>query len=132
MNLTITVDTGEPDRHLDRLGRWDARAVAGFEATLVGQYNHTQAIVHVDTDSLRRSGQLNSRLTRRNRQWEGTIAYGGKSVGSVYPLVDYARVELDRDGSHDFLTPITPYGSEDGREFHHRYVRAVIAHFKGA
>lgn len=122
--MNFDVDISEPDDELTRL----INGLSGedsheFEATLAAQFIATQAFVHVDTKSLKKSGKMDSETDRK--KWKGEISYGGTSPGGVNDPVTYAEEERTRKdgpcpggihannthgeacvgGDHDFLIP---------------------------
>lgn len=121
--MYVEVDISEPDDELSRIIRGlSGKDTHEFEAIMAAQFIATQAVVHVDTKSLKRSGHTNSDSDRR--KWTGEIVYGGDSPGSVNDPVDYAKEEYEREGDcpggihannthgepcvggpHDFLAP---------------------------
>lgn len=122
MSLHIDVDISDPDRALSRIEHGPSRAtVLRLDATLSAQFLQTQAFVHVQTGSLKGSGDIDSDTDPGS--WEGTISYGGPAPGMVHPNVDYAEHEQSRGGEHDFMTPV--YGRDDG------YVDAILTHMRG-
>lgn len=81
---------------------------ANFAAVLLRNYLQTQAIVHIETGSLRASGDVDIDHSTGER-WEGHLAYGGASGGIKNP-VRYAASELfgrspRYGGDHDYLRP---------------------------
>jgi hypothetical protein len=92
-----------------------------FENVLVAQYAATQTAVHVQTGSLKLSGQVSSNTNLADR-WEGSISYGGESAG-IHNPVDYAEFERERDGNHDFLQP--------AKAMDHYYEQAMKAFLGG-
>ena len=92
------------EKEIDRLADGPTLLdIEKFENVLVNQFMATQSAVHVQTRSLKTSGQVASDIG--NNQWAGTISYGGPSPGSINNPVDYAEYERERDGNHDFLAP---------------------------
>lgn len=57
-------------------------------------FDHTQRYVHVVTGALKSSGR--QRVEVENGRLVGYVEYGGGGV-------DYAQIELDRGGDHDYL-----------------------------
>lgn len=98
--LRASLDREHPSRKF--LQTLDSLLFAAFQAT--------QAMVHIDTHSLRASGKYSSYYNPAMREWEGKITYGGASPGSYHDPVRYAVYEASRNGSHDFMTPA--YASE--------------------
>lgn len=137
MALSFTADFDEFDEAFGRLTHWpNMRTVLRLEAVLTDQFANTQRDVHVITESLRRSGRLDSDIGRTT--WTGDIKYGGPSAGSVHDPVKYAKYELNRgtkpppgetiEGlptrSHDFMR------STRFIRYRKRYVAAIVAHFR--
>lgn len=110
MKIDWKVDDDRVLRRLDRLGLGpDAEAILQFETALVVRMIKTQAVVHVDTGDLKRSGKTTSRST--GFSWEGTIQYGDLVPGGV----EYAHYEQRREGRHDFMAPIQ--GEMDDKDY---------------
>lgn len=81
---------------------------ANFASVLLRNYLQTQAIVHIETGSLRASGEVDIDHST-NERWEGHLAYGGVSTGIKNP-VRYAASELfgrsaRYGGDHNYLRP---------------------------
>lgn len=85
-------------RRLQRLPR--EKDKVKLDRVLHSGFVGSQAIVHVETGSLKSSGREKSDRTRR--RWTGEISYGGPSAGPNNP-VDYAIYEKARGDSHDFM-----------------------------
>lgn len=62
----------------------------------------TQDYVHVITHSLQLSGKLT--FEKKRAGVKVLISYGGASAGPKNP-VDYASIEWERGGPHDWMTP---------------------------
>lgn len=91
-------------REIDRLADGPTlKDLLEFETALATEFQATQSAVHVITGSLKLSGKVVSEFT--NNSWKGEITYGGSSSG-VHNPVEYADIERERDGSHDFFRPI--------------------------
>ena len=102
--------TNDIDQEIDRISEGPTLAnMLAFEAVLTRQYAATQGAVHIQTGSLKSSGQVSSNISSDN--WEGNISYGGPSTG-IYNPVDYAEFERERDGAHDFLAPAVRLSSQ--------------------
>lgn len=71
-----------------------------LDAALRRAFNQTQLDVHVVLGNLRRSGHMESGV--RGQTWIGDITYGNATV-------DYALLELERGGEHDFLRHVYLY-----------------------
>lgn len=100
--IHISSDLNAFEDELDRIDNLPSyRAVARLEATLGEIFAETQAMVHVQTGSLRGSGKSSSDVSEG--KWEGEISYGGISAGFPKSPVEYAEYEQRRGGSHDFL-----------------------------
>lgn len=101
MSVKIISNYDFLDRELDRLdGLPDYKTKVAFSGVLREGYVGSQAIVHIETGSLKNSGKTKEKSSRR--RWEGTLTYGGPSAGVNNP-VDYAIYELARGGDHDFI-----------------------------
>lgn len=105
MGLRIHVDDGDQEAEFARLLDMGA-ATTALERTLTVQFAATQQRVHVDTGSLRGSGEIDSDYVAG--RWSGQITYGGPSPGFVNDPVDYAVYEAARGGAHDFRRPLRP------------------------
>lgn len=120
MTVRVTVDDDRFDAALR--GLLDMGATLGrLEQVLVQQFAATDAQVHVDTGSLRASGEVDSDYAAG--RWQGQVSYGGPSPGFENDPVDYAGYERARGGLHDFMAPAFAIGR--------RYRAAVRAHFEG-
>jgi len=97
-----------------------AKDLLHFEAVLQRQFAATQVKVHKITRSLATSGKMSSDM--KGNSWQAEITYGGPSSG-VHNPVDYAEYERERDGSHDFFSPL------EGMS--HEYVAAMEAFLRG-
>jgi hypothetical protein len=91
-----------------------------FEIVLQDQFTATQRKVHKITRSLALSGKYQSEM--KGDTWEGEITYGGTSFG-IHNPVDYAEYERERDGSHDFMSPVDALSAG--------YIQAMNEFFKG-
>ena len=103
----------EIDTEIDRiLGMPGPKAKALLDTVLDTGFAKTQAAVHVQTGSLKSSGDKKSDIDKFDKKWEGEIQYGGPSLGPNNP-VDYAiyekRREPDEHGDHDFMRPVSAY-----------------------
>lgn len=78
-----------------------------LEAVLITQFQITQRAVHIQTGSLRSSGDVDSRQTRNS--WRGSISYGGSSSG-IHNPVRYAGHELERGGTHNYMSEAVDFG----------------------
>jgi len=106
---------------VERLARGPASVdLLEFEIVLQDQFRATKAAVHKITRSLLLSGKMESGM--KGDSWEGEITYGGSSYG-VHNPVDYAEYERERDGTHDFFSPLEGLS--------HGYVAAMNAFLKG-
>lgn len=101
--IRLVSNWGEVNRELDRLERAPERAKFHLDRVLARGFTATQGAVHIITGSLKMSGKMESELHRD--YWEGTISYGGVSLGVNNP-VTYAIYEKARDGDHDFFSPL--------------------------
>lgn len=105
MSVYIEVDISDVEKELDRLiDGPDTEDIIEFESVLASQFQITQQIVHIQTGSLKNSGKISSSKTQD--EWEGSIVYGGPSVGFPHNPVKYAHYEQERENSHDFMQPI--------------------------
>lgn len=102
-NVRYEWDTSQWDHELDRLGELHHAAIEGLEAVLDLAFTATQAVVHIQTGSLKSSGKTESDL--HGEVWEGAIEYGGSSNGFPNDPVEYAIYEWERGGTHDFMRP---------------------------
>jgi hypothetical protein len=145
MTIFLEVDISDAMSELHRIDDGPpTSAVLGLETVLANQFQASQAVVHVITGSLRRSGAIDSRLGRG--MWNGEISYGGPSHGSPHDPVRYAQIEKERGpgGSlwntaqgwipgrdvgghenvmHDFLAPVP--------EFEPGYEEAILDYLRG-
>lgn len=123
----------EIDKEIDRvIGMPGPQAKAFLDAVLELGFGVTQAAVHVETGSLKSSGDHKSNVEPFDKKWEGTIEYGGPSLGPNNP-VDYAIYEKARGthwagpssvkGDHDFFAGLPA--------LHPAWVAAVKAGLKG-
>lgn len=120
MTIRIRSNWRGIDRELNRLARMpDPAMIARLDRVLESGFQATQAAVHVQTGSLKSSGQRSSKFQQATREWRGEISYGGVSLGPNNP-VSYAIYEAargtggaggasDAKGSHNFMSPLTPY-----------------------
>lgn len=123
MRIHTEVDISEPMRELKRLDRGPgASDLLRLDSILLGQFQEIQVVVHVQTGSLRNSGDFDT--SYRNKRWRGEISFGGASPGAVHNPVKYAGYERDRGQSHDFLRPV--YDSSFS------YIRAIKAFLRGS
>lgn len=118
VQVRVTVDDDDID---DELSRLIAPPLMALEGVLTAQFAATQAQVHVDTGSLRGSGEIDSAYARG--VWEGQITYGGPSPGFPNDPVDYAYYEFRRGGAHDFREPAEALDA--------RYGQAMRRHLRG-
>jgi hypothetical protein len=98
------------DDELDRLERMPTEDMeARLNAVLTSAFFATQADVHVETGSLRGSGNAYFEDEHsggvEQGQWVGVIQYGGPSPGFINDPVRYAAYEQARGGAHDFMVP---------------------------
>lgn len=94
----------EIDREIDRLAQGPTlKDLLEFETALATEFQATQSVVHVITGSLKLSGKVSSDFS--NNTWKGEITYGGSSTG-IHNPVDYAEIERERDGGHDYFRPV--------------------------
>jgi hypothetical protein len=117
------------DQELDRLDRLpDARTIAMLDSVLAAGFAATQAAVHVQTGSLKSSGDSHSEFLQATKEWKGEISYGGASLGPNNP-VNYAIYEAargiggaggasDAQGDHNFMAPLSAS--------HLAYVKAML------
>ena len=122
------------DKEIDRImGMPGPKAKAFLDAVLDIGFAETQAAVHVETGSLKSSGQKKSDVDKFDKEWEGEIKYGGRSFGPNNP-VDYAIYEKrrgtggaggasDLKGDHDFFSTLP--------SLHPAWIAAVKAGLKG-
>ena len=111
--IHIESNWSEIDREIDRLESMPgAKTKALLDTVLMMGFTMTQEAVHVETGSLKSSGDKKSDADRLSKKWEGEIQYGGPSLGPNNP-VDYAIYEKRRGahwagpssvkGDHDFF-----------------------------
>lgn len=92
------------EREIDRLADGPTlKDLLEFESALATEFQFTQSAVHVITGSLKLSGKVSSEFS--NNSWKGEISYGGPSSG-IHNPVDYAEIEREREGGHDFFRPL--------------------------
>jgi hypothetical protein len=131
-NVHWEVDNSQVMRELNRLSKGISHKLAKELTFLIEQaFDDTQRVVHqaprispggyVNTSSLKNSGRVETSTNRRRNklgrfsggyEWEGSIEYGGPSLGSVHEYVDYAGYEQNyhnEEGSHDFMIPAYAY-----------------------
>lgn len=122
--MRIEIHSRMVEAELDRLSDGPGiRDLIRFEAILGEQFTKTQARVHIDTGSLKRSGRHKSSMDRKGNRWEGEISYGGPSFPNN--PVKYAGHEQNRGGNHDFLRPTTQ------KQYDQKYFRAIMDFFDG-
>lgn len=96
------------ERELDRLSDApDIETIVKLEGILETLFQQTQRYVHVDTGSLKMSGDRWSDNPRG--RWRARITYGGQNEGINNP-VKYAPFERERGvgangRDHDFMRP---------------------------
>lgn len=101
--ITITGNYTAWELELERLAHMpDPKTIVELDAILSSQFAATQVAVHIETGSLKSSGKMTSAVDAEAHTWEGTMVYGGPSLGVNNP-VDYAIYEKARGGPHDFL-----------------------------
>ena len=122
------VDISKVERELGRLEHGPTDSWARFETVLAALFLKTQAVVHIETGSLKASGRIESH--RRAGNWFGEIEYGGVSSPDLPEPdpgparhVHYAEYEQRRGGAHDFMAPID--GADPG------FVSAMMAWYDG-
>jgi hypothetical protein len=105
--ITISSNWDDIEDEIDRITKRmpTLEMKAALDTALDIAFASTQAVVHVQTGSLKTSGKKGSKSSKARKQWEGTIKYGGPSGGVNNP-VDYAIYEKERDGAHDFFAPL--------------------------
>lgn len=113
MTIRLRSNWNRIDRELDRLERMpDPAMIERLDRVLESGFAATQAAVHIQTGSLKSSGDKSSVFHQATKEWVGEISYGGPSLGPNNP-VDYAIYEMRRDpderGDHDFMQPLAPY-----------------------
>ena len=103
-SIKISVDQSEWRNEIDRLSHVPSRSdLIDLEARLSMIYGIIEGIVHVETGSLKSTGQVKSSLDRATRTWQGGFYYGGPAPGQVNDPVYYAACELARGGEHFFF-----------------------------
>lgn len=123
MTVYVEVDTSDVERELARLAAGPSRADRlELYKVLFGQFQLTQLRVHVITESLRRSGHVET-TADDHIEWAGEFSYGGQSTGSEFDPVLYAQYEQARDGFHDFMQDV--YGGSQG------YADAILDFYRG-
>lgn len=131
--IHIQSDWSQVDAEIDRvLGMPGPKAKALLDAVLEMGFAVTQEAVHIETGSLKASGQHKSDVDPFDKKWVGTIEYGGVTLGPNNP-VDYAIYEKARGthwagpssikGDHDFFAGLPA--------LHPAYVAAMKAGLKG-
>lgn len=102
--INLRGDYDEIDKEIDRIaGLPDFKTTSALDGVLEVAFQQTQALVHVQTGSLKASGKKRSKTS--GDKWEGELEYGGLSTGVNNP-VDYAMYEQRRDGGHDFMSNV--------------------------
>lgn len=112
--LRIRVDKHEVNDDLARIRRGpDQQALLRFDAALYTAFEAAKAAVHVDTGSLKASGDARSRRTKSGG-WVGEIMFG--RVGSPTfgrrskrPPSIYAKFEAGRGLGHDYMEVAAEY-----------------------
>jgi hypothetical protein len=106
VSVHIDIDASDALHELRRLEDGpDVEDLLRLDGVLIELYAQTQAVVHVQTGSLRASAWVDSRYAD-NERFEGEISYGGPTPpGLAHNPVRYAEYERDRGGAHDFLAP---------------------------
>jgi hypothetical protein len=113
--IQLTSDWSKLLKELDRIGELPgAKGTAKLNALLGAQFEQTQAQVHVQTSSLKKSGAKKS--TTFDKRWQGEISYGGPSTGPK-PMVTYAIYERERGVEHDYMSGLMA--------FHPQYVQTI-------
>lgn len=106
MPVVILSDWSDVEKELDRLSVMPSpKATALLSSVLAHGFALTQAAVHVQTGSLKSSAKMNEDISYQDSKWEGSVRYGGPSMGINNP-VDYAIYEQRRGGPHDFMDPM--------------------------
>lgn len=113
MRVRVEVDDSEVQRTLTNLMEGpDGEAQLKLAAHTTRLFIHTQALVHVETGSLKSSGRSDS--SYQDPIYTAHISYGGPSAGVNNP-VDYAVYEKERDKTHDdFIESIEKIEGDKG------------------
>lgn len=120
--IHFEIDIEEVDRELKRLAEGPSEEdLLALDSILSAVAVTVRASVHIQTGSLRASGQADAEY--KNKKWKGEITYGGKANGYPHNPVDYASVEQERGGDHDFLRFVD--------EFDEAYEEAILEFFRG-
>jgi hypothetical protein len=119
--LIIKSDMSQATREFDRLVTLPGSDPTHLEAALGRVFAATASLVHVITGSLKNSGEASSEI--KESSWTGTVAFGGPSPGSPHDPVRYARYEVQRGGTHDFIEQASQMGEQ--------YTRALADTLKG-
>jgi hypothetical protein len=102
--VNVSCDDHEVTDELDRLIKGpDFRTIGEFESTMLGVLGEIEAIVHIETGSLKSTGRLETSYV--GYAWAGTIHYGGAAPGMINDPVYYGVYELARGGTHFFFAP---------------------------
>ena len=132
--IHIESDWDSIDREIDRIASMPGpKTKALLDTVLDTGFALTQAAVHVQTGSLKSSGDKKSDIDKFDKKWEGEIQYGGPSLGPNNP-VDYAIYEKrrgvggaggasDAKGDHDFMAGLPA--------LHPAWIAAVKGALKG-
>lgn len=147
MGVRIEMDASDALREIHRLaGGPGLDDVHRFERVIIAQYQATQAVVHIITGSLRRSGKVDFDAGFTGHQWNGEVTYGGDAPGAVRGYVKYARYEQQRaigganyrrargwlpgtniqgeaNTDHDFMWPVAGFEPD--------YLEAMLAFLRG-
>lgn len=101
IRLRITENTWR-DR-LEHLAHPERTLPDHLKPVLRDAFEDTQAMVHIITGSLKASGRTDDSYDEAQHTWQGSITYGGPSMGSINDPVKYAWYEARRGGAHDFM-----------------------------
>jgi hypothetical protein len=102
--IHLTSDYSALDREMNRIAAMPTRKMKAYlDTVLDATFAEAQALVHIDTGSLKDSGKKSSDTDPT--KWTGTMRWGGPSAGVNNP-VDYAIYELRRGGPHDWLVNV--------------------------
>jgi hypothetical protein len=113
VRVEVSCDTSQVDHDLNRIGRGpDTAAHLRFDQVLTGQFQTTQAVIHVWTGSLRASGHHEG-SARPGGGWKGEIVYGGATLRTApdpgparnpgqYAVYEF-RKPFDAEYNHDWV-----------------------------
>lgn len=102
--VSISVDTSQVTKELHRLlGAPDMKTVLAFNSLFAEVAAEVDAIIHVETGSLKSTARWDSPTVPLG--WQGALHVGGAAPGAVNDPAYYGVYELARGGTHFFFAP---------------------------